>query len=86
VETKDENLVCDVISNRHTESVFKTPADSKLFDIVYVRNVQQKAKRCLVEKSQILSKAVCLPYKEGFAVFPLHRKSTKSKDAVSTVL
>jgi hypothetical protein len=74
VEKKEENIVCDVISDRHTESVFENPADSKLFDIVYVRNVQRKSKRCLVEKSQILRKAVCLPYKEGLAIFPLHHE------------
>lgn len=76
IEVKDENLLCDVISN-NAESLFETPADSKLFDIVYVWNTLRRAKRCFVKRSQILRKAVCLPYKEGLAIFPLHHEVEK---------
>ncbi len=50
----DESFVCNVISERHTANVFETPCDSKLLDIVLVRETQWNTKRCLVQRNEIL--------------------------------
>lgn len=73
-EKQGESLLCDVISNRHTESFFGTPADSKIFDIVLVRKVEERAKRYQINSNQIVHKAVCLPYKDGYVIFPLRHE------------
>jgi hypothetical protein len=68
----DESFVCNVISERHTANFFETPSDSKLLDIVLVRDTQRNTKRCLVQRNEILQKCVCLPYGEALVVFPMH--------------
>ena len=70
----DGMLVCDVFSASQLESFYSRPADSKLFEIVYLKGMEQKAKRRLVEKSQIRRKAVCLPMNSGHIIFPLRHE------------
>ena len=70
----DGQLVCDVFSETQIESFYTRPANSKLFKTVYVKDIHQRAKRRLIEESQILRKAVCLPMNTGYVIFPLHMK------------
>lgn len=76
VDCKDqsERLVCEVVSEQSTQSFFDIPADSKLFNIVYIDNSTRRGKRCLVEKCEILQKAVCVPYRSGLVIFPMHHE------------
>ncbi|KAK9535820.1 hypothetical protein VZT92_008176 [Zoarces viviparus] len=67
----DSTLVADVIRQDDTQDLFESPCKSKLFDIVYVISPIEKAKSCLLQRKDLHRKAVCLPYAEGFAVFPL---------------
>lgn len=69
-------LVCDVLSESQVESFFCSPADSKLFKVVYTRGIDRKAKQRLVEESELICKAVCLPLTtgHGFVIFPLHHE------------
>ena len=70
----DGNLVCDVLSERYTENFFSTPANSRLFNIVRVRNIEHRVKRRLVERAELLYKAVCLPLTTGYVIFPMHHE------------
>jgi hypothetical protein len=74
----DGRLVCDVFSERQLESFYTWPANSKLFKIVYVKDIHQRAKRRLIEESQILRKAVCLPMSTGYVIFPLCHEVERS--------
>lgn len=73
----DGNLVCDIISEQHVKQFFNSPADSKLFNIVRIKDIDCHAKRCLVKREKLVSKAVCLPYRAGHVVFPLHHEVEK---------
>jgi hypothetical protein len=72
----DGRLECDVTSEGQVESFYSSPADSKVFKIVYARSIEQRAKRCLVEKSELVRKAVCLPQTTGggYVIFPMHHE------------
>ena len=74
----DGKLVCDVFSETQIESFYTRPANSKLFKIVYVKDIHQRAKRRLIEESQILRKAVCLPMNTGYVIFPLRHEVERS--------
>ncbi len=77
-ETRDNGeLVCDVVPEQRTEPFITTPADSKLFNIVYVQNIEKWAKRRLIVKTDLVCKAVCLPFREGYVLFPLHHEIEK---------
>lgn len=70
----DGKFVCDVFSESQLESFYTRPANSKLFKIVYLKDINQRAKRRLIEKSQMRRKAVCLPMNSGHVVFPLRHE------------
>ena len=75
---EDGTCVCDVISQRHLESFFNKPCDSMLLNIAFLRKYE-KCKRRLVDKQALSRKAVCLPYNEGWVLFPLLHEAEKSK-------
>ena len=66
----DGTVVVDVLSPDDTADLFQDPCSSKLFNIVYVGSFE-RAKRKLVRIEDLDRKAVCLPYQDGFAIFPL---------------
>ena len=72
----DGRLECDVLPECQVESFYSGPADSKLFKIVYARSIEHRAKRCLVEKCELVRKAVCLPQTTGggYVIFPMHHE------------
>ena len=72
----DEMLLCDVVSCRRLENVFKAPTESKNFNIGWIRNLNRHIKRRMVERRmverrEIKCKVVSLPYGEGQALFPM---------------
>ncbi|KAF4114095.1 hypothetical protein G5714_004318 [Onychostoma macrolepis] len=56
----DGSLVCDVIHHNDTESFFDDPCDSRLLNIVRVRDLS-RAKRQLITRHTLHRKVVCLP-------------------------
>ena len=67
----DGKLVADVISMEDATDLFVRPCESKLINIVFVDIGMGQAHQRLLEKKELLRKAVCIPHSEGFAIFPL---------------
>ena len=68
----DGSLLCDLISQKSLENFFTVPCDSKLINIVYVRNLERVRKhRRLLEVEEINCKVACLPYQTGYVLIPL---------------
>lgn len=63
---EDGTLVCDVLHQCKTESFFTDPCDSKLLNIVRVRDISRTTRR-LISKQQLIRKVVCLPVNPGEA-------------------
>ena len=77
-EKRDKTFLCDVISMHHMKNIFREPAESKNFGIGFVANIARASTKMLVPEDQILRKALCLPYNDGFALFPmLHDRERK---------
>ncbi len=77
-QTRDNGeLVSDVVSEQRTEPFITTPADSKLFNTVYIQNIKKWVKRRLIVKTDLVCKAVCLPFREGYVLFPRHDEVEK---------
>ncbi len=71
----DGSLVCDVIHHNDTESFFDDPCDSRLLNIVRVRDLS-RAKRQLITRHKLHRKVVCLPpnreaTNSGYILFPM---------------
>ncbi|XP_041926913.1 uncharacterized protein LOC121690429 isoform X2 [Alosa sapidissima] len=71
----DGSLVCDVIQHNDTESFFDDPCDSRLLNIVRVRDLS-RAKRQLITRHKLHRKVVCLPLRReatnsGYVLFPM---------------
>ncbi|KAG1653603.1 hypothetical protein GQR58_025471 [Nymphon striatum] len=65
------SFVCDVIRQDRAESFFTQPCDSKLLNIVLIRNLN-RAQRRLVSNEEIQRKVVCLPFQDkGYVLAPL---------------
>ena len=67
---EDGTLICDVMKQRQMESVFQNPCNSKLINVVCVRNLEHRVKR-RIEQCNISRKAVCLPHDGGYDIMPL---------------
>ena len=71
-EKRDGNLLCDIISQNSLESFFTEPCDSKLINVVFVRNLDRvRKRRRLLDVSEIDRKVACLPYRSGYVLIPL---------------
>ena len=69
-EKKDnEYYTCDILSQRLTENFFTEPCESKLINIVFVKN-SSKTKRKLIHPKYLFRKVVKLPYKDGVVLIP----------------
>lgn len=66
----DGTLVVNVLSQDGMDDLFQDPCSSKLLNIVYVESFE-RAKRRLLKVEDLERKAVCLPYRNGFAILPL---------------
>ena len=67
----DGKLVADVVTLDDAHDLFKKPCESKLINIAYVERRMDQAHRRVLDKRELLRKAVCIPHSEGFAIFPL---------------
>ena len=69
----DGFILCDVVYQHHMENFFHRPCDSKLINIAYIKDtvLKHRTRRKLVEKKDLKKKVVCLPFKEGFVLFPM---------------
>jgi hypothetical protein len=54
--------------------VSKARVSACMYFLVYIDNSTRRGKRCLVEKCEILQKAVCVPYRSGLVIFPMHHE------------
>lgn len=73
-ERNNGTLSIDVFRETDCDSVFEKPCNSKLFNIMFVGSDLTVAKRMLTNRGSVYRKAVCLPYKQGYAIFPqLHK-------------
>ncbi|XP_052472877.1 uncharacterized protein LOC128029257 [Carassius gibelio] len=70
----DGTLRMDVFRETDCDSLFEKPCNSKLFNIMLVSSDLTMAKRILINRESIYKKAVCLPYKQGYAILPLLHK------------
>ena len=59
---------CRVTSNTSTKNLSIDPCDSKMINVVYIRNLNDASRRREIQKKYVLHKVVCLPYKDGFAI------------------
>ena len=57
-----------MVSNILTKNLFIDPCDSKMINVVYIRNLNNASLRREIQKEDVLRKAVCLSYKDGFAI------------------
>lgn len=65
-EKRDDGILCDIVSQKSLESFFTVPCDSRLINVMYVRNWERVRKhRRLVEAEEMNRKACCLPYHTG---------------------
>ena len=67
----DGKFLCDVISQGSMYNLFERPCNSKLLNIVFVRNLTDRTRQRLLERQDLNRKVVCLPYCKGYALFPL---------------
>ncbi|KAL7375355.1 hypothetical protein ABVT39_015995 [Epinephelus coioides] len=67
----DGKLVADVVTLDDANDLFEKPYKSKIITIAYVDRRMDQAHRRLVDKREVMRKAVCIPHSEGFAIFPL---------------
>ena len=64
----NDQFNCVVLKNCVYKSAFTDPCDSKIFNIVFVRDIKTHLKHVCLSKKHFQRKAVCLDYKEGFVL------------------
>ena len=68
----NQTVTCDVINKRSAEPLYDVPIKSLLVDIIYIRNFSSATfKTRTFQMKELSRKCVQLPYKQGFAFFPL---------------
>ena len=67
----DGSLICSIIPHHQMTNLFEKPCQSKLVNISFVANVESFAKEELLQSKDLKQKAVCLPHRGGYAIFPL---------------
>ena len=70
---RNGDLVCDVVSLAAASDFFESPCNSKLLNIVRIRDVvlRNRNRECVLREEDLMRKAVCLPHRDGKVVFPL---------------
>ena len=67
---EDDFFECDVIGQHHLSSFYKSPCDSKLLNIVFLKDFR-RARRKTIHYRELHRKAVCLPYHNGHVLMAL---------------
>ncbi len=70
----DGTLVCSVIPDRRASNLFEKPCQSKLLHIAFVAIIDSMAKTKFLQIQDLKCKALCLPHRGGYAIFPLLHK------------
>ena len=68
IECKEDGFVYDVLSSHHTMKFYSEPLESKLINIIYIKNLNKKVKRKMLMKDNFQRKFVSLPYKDGIVL------------------
>lgn len=63
--------VCDVVKQQHLESLFLQPCDSKLINIVLVKDMRRHKTQITLDHEDFKRKVVCLPYQGGYVLMPI---------------
>ena len=67
----DDSYSCNVVMKHHHQSLFTEPCDSKLFNVIYIQNINSVSIHKEIQRTKLLRKALCLPYKDGFMIRPM---------------
>lgn len=67
----EEKYVCDVFKLCNVGSFFDQPCDSKLINVMFIKNLRDGARRKLLERRDFMRKIVCLPHTGGYVIFPM---------------
>ena len=68
IEYKENGFVYDVLSSHHATNFYSEPLESKLINIFYIKNFNNKVKRKMLVKGNFQRKLVSLPYKDGIVL------------------
>ena len=72
------NFICDTYKVKDLPSLFTSPVDSKLINIVYLNETRPK-KILKFHRFLFKRKVVCLHFKNGYALFPLLHEVERKK-------
>ncbi len=61
---------CDVLRQSQTENFFTEPCNSKLINIVFMKN-KSNLKKKVIHLEQLHRKVIKLPYKDGVVLVPV---------------
>lgn len=67
----DGKFECNVLKQSRMHSFFTKPCESKIFNIAYTTSLEYRAKRMILCRKDLVRKVVCLPFNEGFVLFPM---------------
>lgn len=68
----DGIVVCDILHQRYTSPLFEKPCNSRLLNIVYTKNGQDRMKRRQLLETDLFRKVACLPHEDsGSVLIPL---------------
>ena len=81
----DGYYLCDIVKQRHTESFFKDPCDSKIINVAFVKN-PYRSKRKLLQVNELSRKVVCLSYQNGHVLIPLLHGDEHAKNVSKFVV
>lgn len=75
-KTEESDYICKVLNKRFSENFFVNPCESKFLDIAFITrvNFRHRCEAKVFQRRQLTHKVVCIPYKDGWVMFPLlHR-------------
>jgi len=69
---KDGNLNCWKLKKQSIESLFKTPIDSKLFNMCFIPHLNEQIfDPVIVKKENLQRQMLVVPFKRGYAMISL---------------
>ncbi|CAC5385966.1 unnamed protein product [Mytilus coruscus] len=70
-EKRNDKFVCDVFGRHYLESFFSKPCDSKILDILLLKDIRRRSQRILLDRNDFQRKVVCLPFDRGYLLIPM---------------
>ena len=68
IEHKPKQLQLSNDIKQFNSNLFIVPCDSKMINVVNIRNLTNASRCRATQKKDVLRKVVCLPYKDSFAI------------------